>query len=367
MSVTIKDVAKAAKVSVATVSRALNGHESVSADARKRVIDAARKLRYVPHSAARSLITRRTQTIGVLLPDLHGEFFSELIRGIDQAARREGLHILVSSSHDDTKEAVAAIRTMSGRVDGLLIMSPHIDARLLKDTLPTGLPIVLMNTPVDDVDYDTIAIDNYWGAHAMVRHLVGRGYRSIALIAGPEHNFDAKERLRGYRDALAELLPDSPERIFSGDFSEESGYRAGQRIIGLRDRPDAVFAANDMMAVGCQFALTEVGLQVPRDIGLAGFDDIPMARFVSPPLTTVRVRIAELGQQALERLVAGFSPQDNVLTPGHTLRAELVIRSSCERPSSAQAQTQTRAAQTLKRVAKFADILPGMTGVEPPI
>jgi LacI family transcriptional regulator len=341
MSATIKDVAKLAKVSVATVSRALNGHESVSEDARRRVIEAARKLRYVPHSAARSLITRRTQTIGVLLPDLHGEFFSELIRGIDQAARREGLHILVSCSHDDAKEAAAAIRTMSGRVDGLLIMSPHIDARLLKDTLPGSLPIVLMNTPVDDVGYDTIAIDNYRGAYAMTRHLVGRGYRSIAMIGGPEQNFDANERLRGYREALAELLPNTPARVFSGDFSEESGYRAGQRIIGLRDRPDAVFAANDMMAVGCQFALTEAGMQVPRDIGLAGFDDIPIARFMSPPLTTVRVQIAELGQQALERLVARFSPQDNVLTPGHTLRAELVIRSSCERTASPEARLQS--------------------------
>jgi LacI family transcriptional regulator len=314
----------------------MNGHASVSDEARQRVIDAARSLRYVPQSAARSMISRRTETIGVLLPDLHGEFFSELIRGIDQAARREGLHILLSSSHDDAKEAAAAIRTMSGRVDGLLIMSPHIDARLLKDTLPTGLPIVLMNTPVEDAGYDTIAIDNYWGACAMVRHLVGRGYRSIALIAGPENNFDARERQRGYREALAELLPNAPVRVIAGDFSEESGYRAGQRILGLRERPEAVFAANDMMAVGCQFAFTEAGLRVPHDIGLAGFDDIPIARFVSPPLTTVRVRIAEFGQQALERLVAGFSPQDNRVTPGHTLRAELVIRSSCERPTNAE-------------------------------
>ncbi len=333
MTATIRDVAKAAKVSVATVSRVMNGHENVSADTRKRITEAARQLRYVPDSAARSLISGRTQTIGVLLPDLYGEFFSELIRGIDQAARREGLHILLSSSHDDAKEAVAAIQTMSGRVDGLLIMSPHIDAGLLRDTLPTGLPIVLINTPVDDVGYDTIAIDNYWGAHAMVRHLVGRGYRAIALIAGPERNFDATERERGYREALAEFLPTAQPRVFAGDFSEESGYRAGQRIIGLRDRPDAVFASNDMMAVGCQFALTEAGLQVPRDMGLAGFDDIPIARFVSPPLTTVRVRIAELGQQALERLVAGFSPKENAFTPGHTLRSELVIRSSCERPA----------------------------------
>lgn len=334
MAATIKDVAKAAKVSVATVSRALNGHASVSVEARKRILDAARKLRYVPHSAARSLITRRTQTIGVLLPDLHGEFFSELIRGIDQAARREGFHILVSSSHGDAKEAAAAIQTMSGRVDGLLIMSPHIDARLLKDTLPAGLPVVLMNTPVDDIGYDAIAIDNYWGAYAIVSHLVGRGYRSIALISGPERNHDAEERARGYHEALRERLPEATPRVIAGNFSEDSGYRAGQRVLTLRERPDAIFAANDMMAIGCLFALTEAGVRVPQDIGIAGFDDIPISRFVTPPLTTVRVRIADFGQQALERLVAAFDPGLHVQTSVQTLRAELVVRSSCERPGS---------------------------------
>lgn len=330
MSVTIKDVARVANVSVASVSRAMNGHESVSDAVRERVTTAARELHYVPHSAARSLITRRTQTIGVLLPDLHGEFFSELIRGIDQAARCVGMHILVSSSHGDSEEAVAAIRTMRGRVDGLLIMSPHIDAGVLQEHLPTGLPVVLMNTPIENASYDAIAIDNYWGARAMVRHLIERGFRHIALIAGPYRNFDAQERLRGYRDTLAELLPEAREHVLAGDFSEESGYRAGQYLLTQNVRPDAIFAANDMMAIGCLFALNEAGVQVPRDIALAGFDDIPIARFVSPPLTTVRVRIADLGQQALERLMAVLQPDDSRIIAPQTLRAELVVRQSCE-------------------------------------
>lgn len=337
MSVTIKDVARAAQVSVASVSRAMNNHESVSDAVRERVTAAARALHYVPHSAARSLITRRTQTIGVLLPDLHGEFFSELIRGIDQAARRAGMHMLVSSSHGDSDEAVAAIRTMRGRVDGLLIMSPHIDADVLREHLPETLPVVLMNTPVASGDYDAITIDNYWGAHAMVQHLVERGHRRIAMIAGPERNFDAQERLRGYRDALAACLPGSVEQVIAGDFTEASGDRAGRELVAAGTLPDAVFAANDMMAIGCLFALNAAGIQVPRDIALAGFDDIPIARFVTPPLTTVRVRIADLGQQALDRLMATLQPDTDTqpadLEPAaaQTLQAELVVRQSCTR------------------------------------
>ncbi|MBB5209542.1 LacI family DNA-binding transcriptional regulator [Chiayiivirga flava] len=340
MSVTIKDVAKAARVSVASVSRAMNNHESVSDAVRERVTAAARELHYVPHSAARSLITRRTQTIGVLLPDLHGEFFSELIRGIDQAARRAGMHMLVSSSHGDSEEAVAAIRTMRGRVDGLLLMSPHIDAGVLHEHLPAALPVVLMNTPLDTGDYDAITIDNYWGAHAMVRHLVQRGHRRIALIAGPDRNFDAQERLRGYREALAELLPDTREQVVAGDFSEEAGYRAGQLLLAQHALPDAIFAANDMMAIGCLFALNEAGVVVPRDVALAGFDDIPIARFVSPPLTTVRVRIADLGQQAFERLMAALQPDDAHRTAPQTLRAELVVRQSCDRTTASTNTTE---------------------------
>ncbi len=161
-----------------------------------------------------------------------------------------------------------------------------------------------MNTRVGGSDYLSLSIDNYGGACAMVEHLVQCGHRRIAFVAGPPNNFDADERLRGYRDALAKQRPKQAPQVLQGDFSEESGYRAGLDVSRLDPRPDAVFAANDMMAIGCLFALKEAGLDVPGDIALAGFDDIPIARFVSPPLTTVRVRIADLGAQALERLAS---------------------------------------------------------------
>jgi LacI family transcriptional regulator len=331
LAATIRDVARAANVSVATVSRALNQQSNVSPQTRARVEQAARELGFVPSGAARSLIMRRTQTIGVLLPDLYGEFFSELIRGIDTAARNHGLHLLLSGSHGDRAEAAAAIKAMSGRVDGLLIMSPHLDASALADNLPRALPVVLMNTRSNGVEVASLTVDNYGGACAMVRHLVGRGHKAIAFIGGPDPNFEAQERLRGYGEALAQLLPGSEPLVLPGEFTEESGWRVGNRIVAMQRRPDAIFAANDAMAIGCLFCLGEAGIQVPRDIALVGFDDIPLARFVNPPLTTVRVRIAELGSLALERLALSIENRSVASARPQTLRSELVVRSSCGR------------------------------------
>ena len=329
MATTIKDVARAAGVSVATVSRAINGAENVTPETRQRVKAAALQLRFTPSSAARSLITRRTHTVGALLPDLFGEYFSELIRGIDLKARARGLHLLVSSSHGDAQEAASALRAMHGRVDGLLLMSPHIDTASLAANLPLGLPVVLINTRLPEDGLSSFAVDNHGGAFAMTRHLISRGHRQVAFIGGPDNNYEAQERLRGYRSALAGLLPGAPELVLPGDFTEESGWRAGSEIATLAQRPTAVFCGNDMMAIGCLAALAEAGVRVPQDIALAGFDDIPIARYVTPPLTTVRVRIAELGSLALDRLFSAIETPGRSATQHQTLRAELVVRQSC--------------------------------------
>ena len=328
MAVTIKDVAREARVSVASVSRALNGRSNVTEDTRDRILHVAERLRYVPHASARSLITRRTHTIGALLPDLHGEFFSELIRGIDLAARDRGLHLLVSSSHGDARAVAAASRAMQGRVDGMLVMSPHVDANYERDDLPHNVPLVLINAP-PNAHHPTLNVDNFGGAYAMIRHLVGRGHRHIAMIAGPEHNFDAAERLRGYRQAMAKYASGQATQVLPGDFTEESGYAAGKRLLAQKVQPQAVFAANDIMAVGCLYALNEANVRVPHDIALAGFDDIPIARFVTPPLTTVRARIADLGRNALESLALQLETPDAEQNRTQTLGCEIIVRESC--------------------------------------
>ncbi|TWI03690.1 transcriptional regulator, LacI family [Luteimonas cucumeris] len=328
MNVTIKDVARAANVSVATVSRALNGHHNVAEAVRLRVIRVASELRYSPHAAARSLSSRRTHTIGVILPDLYGEFFSELMRGVDQVARERGFHLLVSSYHGNPEEQGAALRAMRGRVDGLLLMSPYIgDSGHLTDNLSPTQPTVLMNTHLPDAGLASLSVDSYGGAVAMMRHLVECGRQRIAFIAGPEDNFDARERQRGYVDALGELLPSSTPWVLPGDFNEASGHAAGRQLAAAEEQPDAVFAANDMMALGCLSSFKQAGIQVPQQIALAGFDDIPLSRYVQPSLTTVRVNIAELGGQAMSTLSDAIAADGAAPIP-ISLQPELIVRES---------------------------------------
>jgi LacI family transcriptional regulator len=323
---TVNDVAREARVSVASVSRVVNGHANVTPETRSRILDAVERLRYVPHTAARSLITKRTHVIGVLLPDLYGGFFSELIRGIDSAARELHLQLLLSCSHGNAEEMQVAIRAMRGRVEGLLVLAPQLDVGGLSELDP-ATPMVFMNSRVDGAS--SLAIDCYQGARDMVRHLVTCGHRSIAHIAGPQDNFDAHERERGYHDELAASLPQARPNVIRGDFSESAGYAAGRAIGAERRRPSAVFAANDGMALGCLAALDEFGLNVPVDIAVTGFDDIPLAAYVRPALTTMRVRIAELGRGAMNRLAEAIAHPEATHTVTALLRPDLVVRDSC--------------------------------------
>ncbi len=331
MNATIKEVAREAGVSVATVSRVFNEKGPVRDETRLRIQEVARRMGYAPHAMARSLITKKTGTLGVLLPDLYGEFFSEVIRGVDLAARRDGYHILVSSSHSDRSEVEAVLRALRGRIDGLIVMSPEADARALEANLPDSLPIVLLNCRVEGTAFDSINIDNYGGALAMIRHLAGLGHRRIAHVKGAPGNNDALERLHGYRDAMQPPFYEqgTEDLEVEGDFNEESGYRAGGEILRMQPRPTAVFAANDAMAVGLLSALQEAGLRVPEDIAVAGFDDIPIARFLTPPLTTVRLAITELGDLAVQRLLQALSRGEDRERQHEVLPTTLVVRGSC--------------------------------------
>jgi LacI family transcriptional regulator len=337
----IHEVARAAGVSVATVSRALNGKGPLRDETRQRVLAAVEELGYVPHGAARSLSSRRTMNFGVLLPDVHGEFFSEIVRGIDLAARAAGYHVLVSGSHSDLAETAAVLQALHGRIDGLVLMTPGAAGSWLRRHLPRHVPVVLLNHSGPSDEHAAIGVDNALGGRLAVEHLLALGHRRIAIIRGPEHNEDAAERWRAYRETLtAHGVSAPPELALPGDFDEPSGYRAGQQLAGLAARPTAVFAANDAMAIGCLAALREHGLAVPGDVSLVGFDDIPVARYLTPALTTVRVDIAALGARAVERLLAAIAgpgdaaPQDDLVA--HDLVAhDLVAPSLAIRASTA--------------------------------
>jgi LacI family transcriptional regulator len=300
---------------------------------RRRVQSAAAALRYAPHGAARSLTTRRTNTVGVLLPDLYGEFFSEIIRGVDQAAQRVGFHLLVSSSHDSQEAIEAAMHAMRGRVDGLIVMCPDLDAETLAANLPKDLPVVLLDSAAERGKtrprFDMLTIDNYGGAFAMVTHLIGLGHRQIAMIKGPARNQDARERLRGFRAALRKARLDAPPQWqLEGDFTEAAGYHAVRDLLALAPRPTAVFAANDSMAVGALSALRDARVNVPREIAIAGFDDLPIARYTDPPLSSVHVPISDLGRMATEVLVGGIRRRAGMRRQ-ETLPTTLVVRQSC--------------------------------------
>src|SRR5688572_14505458 len=338
-NVTIRDVAAKAGVSVATVSRVFNRKGPIREDTIRRVMDVAGELQYVPHAGARSLSRRSTRTIGVVLPDLHGEFFSEVIRGIDLAARQHGYHLLLSGSHSDRDEMRAVVQAVRGLVDGLIVMSPDLEPSALLADLPSGIDVVMLNSRVEG--RTSITVDNAGGARDVVRHLHSIGHKHIAFISGPPHNADAEQRRRGFRTETRAAGTDVAE--VSGFFTEESGHVAGQQILALRPRPTAVFAANDSMAIGALSAFREAGLHVPQDIALVGFDDIPIARFLTPALTTVHVDIAELGRRAVTHVVGALESGDgDGAKKRDVIKTTLVVRESC----GSQLPTSSKRAQS---------------------
>ncbi|WP_267435844.1 LacI family DNA-binding transcriptional regulator [Sphingomonas sp. GM_Shp_1] len=323
-SATIRDVAREAAVSVASVSRVMNGHVSVHPETRARIMAVAQSLGYVPHAGARSLSLSRSHAIGVVLPDLHGEFFSEIVRGMDREVTARGYHLLLSNMHADAVLAAQAVRSMRGRVDGMIVMAPQLDTQALDEALPPDMPAMLVNSS-PGVARAALRIDNAAGIAASVAHLVAQGRRALVHVSGPPANIDAEERRRGFLDAMARLAPEVEPIVIAGDFHEESG---GAAVAMLRARGiacDGIVAANDMMALGVMAALRTAGVDVPGAVAVTGFDDIPLARYLG--LTTVRAPMAEMGARAVARLIDAL--EGGELRPeAETIATELVIRST---------------------------------------
>lgn len=324
--VTLKDVALEAGVSLATASRAMNGMDIVVEEVRVRVQEAAARLKYVPHGAARALAAGRTRTIGILLPDLYGEFFAEIIRGMDAAARAGGFHLMVCGAHTSLDEALQAVRDMGGRVDGLVIMSPFVESQDIAAVLPLDLPLVTIASDVSKAGQAALVIDNFGGAFAAVKHLFEQGCRRLAHISGPQTNFEARERKRGFEAAMQALMPEAPLWIYEGNFVEESGTRGIQTL--LSHKPDGLFIANDTMALGALLALREAGVRVPQDIAVVGFDDIPITRFTTPPLSTLRIGMYDIGQRSVEWLLERLMGEGEAQAQNAIITPQLVARGS---------------------------------------
>lgn len=329
MPVTIRDVAREANVSATTVSRVFNHPDLVSSTTVERVQRIAGEMGYQPNATAQSLSHGRTQAIGVVLPAPHGEFFSEVMRGIDDVAQSAGYYLLISSSHYSLEETEAALRVLRGRVDGMLVMTTHVEAPSMMETRAPDVPVVFMNSVMGGTDYDAFDIDNREGARTAVQHLADQGYQRIAAITGPMDSSDVRERLEGFREALQVSGLDPEEApLIVGDFTQDSGYAAGQEILSLDPLPEAVFACNDYMAIGAMAALQEAGVNIPGDMAVAGFDDISSARYANPSLTTVRVPVYDLGRRAATRLLDLLADDSDQAPQEHVLGTELVVRAS---------------------------------------
>jgi LacI family repressor for deo operon, udp, cdd, tsx, nupC, and nupG len=322
---TVKEIAAIAKVSVATVSRALQRPELVSEATRQRIQEVVKRLGYTPNALARNLRTARTRLIVALLPDIANPFFSEVIRGIEQVAHENGYSVLLGETQGSlVREQAYADMVAARQADGIITMSPRVPAI----PIDGRLPVVNACEYVKDNAISSVYIDNVAAAGAAVDYLVTLGHRDIAFIAGPSSSPICVDREQGYRLALqrAKIFVD-PALTAIGDFSIEAGERAIDLLLSQGRSFSAVFCSNDEMAIGAMRALISHGLRVPQDVSVVGFDDIRYARYTSPPLTTIAQPKNALGREAMTMLIEllndpGVPPRKRVLS------ADLVVRGS---------------------------------------
>jgi LacI family transcriptional regulator, galactose operon repressor len=345
MRTTIHEVAKAAGVSIATVSRALNGTGRVSEVTRSRVLQIARELGYQPNDVARSLLAKTTRTIAVVVPDIADPFFPELIKGIETVARDRGHLVLLCGGADDEASAwhdLAALRRR--QVDGVILAGVRLAAERLQ-AVTAGLPVVTVDREVGPAGASVVQSDHRAGAAVATGHLLDLGHRRIAHLAGPPGLNVAEARRAGYADALTDAGVDvDTALVVAGGFLERDGYDGARELVGRGVDFTAVFAAGDLAAIGALAALEEHGLRVPADISVVGFDDIQPARYVRPRLTTMRRHIGQLGARAAELLLYQLPGAGTVPVLHETMPVELVVRESTAPPADQAANEQTRKA-----------------------
>jgi LacI family transcriptional regulator len=332
MKKNINDIAKMAGVSIATVSRALNNKGPVRETTRQNIIRIAQELNYGPLPGMPSTGPHGTVTLGVILPELVDDFYTSIIRGIDKEAYAADCRILVSSSHSQRGSFECLARSLTAcHVDGLILMAPTI-----YDELPTllkelKLPVVLLNAGLSSGPFASFRIDNYQGAVALCEHLIGHGYTRLGIIQGPQGNCDAQERFQGFQDTLRNHdLELPPALIAQQDFTTKGGYYGFTRLMSQQQKPEAIFCSNDMMALGAYEAAKSLGLDIPGNVAVTGFDDIYPGRLVTPRLTTVHIPISEMGAKAVQHLTKMISGEINPNTPYDGLISTgLIVRESC--------------------------------------
>jgi LacI family transcriptional regulator len=327
--VTVHEVARVAGVSAATVSRFLNGTARVSDEKRQTIESVIEKLNYKPNVLAQNLKTGSSRTVGVLTQSLMSGYFADALAGVDDALQGTGYAPLIVSGHWHPDEEAERIELLiARRIDGLVVLSGKLkDAQILK--LAQRVPIVAFGRELNGPRAFGFSLDNYQGACLAVEHLILQGHRNIAFIAGPSDHNDALARLAGYRDTLAKhRIKEKQQLVVSGDFQESGGLLAVERLLESGQRFSAIFCANDLTAYGARLALYRRGIRVPEDISVIGFDDLHSSMYTTPPLTTVRQPLFDVGQclgRAIVKMI-GSEPIDM-----EAPRLNLVVRESVRR------------------------------------
>lgn len=330
-SATIQDVAAAAGVSVSTVSRVLNNKSDVAAETAERIQRVINELGYASGLAAKSLRSRKTNVVGLLVPDMKLSYSLQIIRGVSRVVNELGYGLLAYSSGKNGRHSKAdweqqQVALLNGSItDGIIIVTPS--AR----TFRTGEPLVAVDPQSEAVDFPAVISTNRVGALAAMHHLLSLGHRRIGFIGGRPELQSSQRRLQGYYDSLAEAnITVDPVLVQAGDFTWESGYRCGQALLALAEPPTAIFAANDEMAFGVMAAAEAAGVRIPADLSLIGFDNIPEAAAAQPPLTTVDQSLEMMGERAAELLVKVINSE---ALPGllHKVPTTLIVRDSCRR------------------------------------
>lgn len=325
--VTIRDVAALAGVSHQTVSRVINGAERVNADTRQRVEDAIARLEYRPNAIARDMAQGRTRTLACLSPNLTDYTLASIIEGAESEARRLGYFLLSASAPDEAAFGTLVDQLISSRrAEGLLVINPYADQR--HTCLPTNTPLVFVGARPRTPGIDAVSLDDQAGGFTATRHLLDLGHRQIAMITGPCLEDCTNDRQDGYEAALqAAGVAVQHERIQEGDWSASSGYEAVKKLLADRVAFTAIFAQNDRMAIGAIRALHEAGLSVPADISIIGFDDMPLASYFDPPLTTMRQDTYSIGREAARLLIQAMNIPDSG-RQSIKMHAELILRRS---------------------------------------
>lgn len=330
---TIKELAEALGISVTTVSRVLNGKAKpyrISKDTQKKVVQAAKEANYVPNKLARSLKLDKTETIGLIIPDIANPFFAEIAKSIESEARKKGYSIILCDSMDNIQTEEKLLRLLQAqKVDGVIVAPVGTKEQHLLQAHRSGLPVIVIDRFFKDSELPYITSDNYKGAYDAICHLIEMGHKEIACIQGIHNSLPNIERVNGYKKALDDHKIKRNEHFILGDsFSEENGYESGKRLLARKRPPTAIFALSNLISLGVLEAASEAGKKIPTDFSLISFDEQPYSSYLATPMTTIDQQKKEMGGKAVDYIVNRLSKK-RFRTP-YTLRlsTKLIKRSS---------------------------------------